>query len=429
MTAIKAIVVEHDEETLHAVDEVLTVLGHGYDVAPTILEANRLLASANHNYILLGNQTLGRPGGTPSPQNSIIFLETAPRILGGPMPPVVVIADRLPGIDDEEKFGWAASMRARGATAFICKPFRTIGRTLDRVILDAIGTRCQQPPAAPKPPKEAISKPFSGGELVFFPDRVELCGVRVLGDTGLGVMRAILEQLTQKNKFTGNWIALSGEQLAKAVNAAGGQNSAAGCIRDLRNNVIRVLVEELNLIAGPQDVIQTSPQGYRLREWITVRFEENTWSNTWSSLPRGEADDQVNVSADQVNDQVSGPVDHVFDQVKCSAGGSDQVFDQVNAAVDQVSGTDDQVFVQVNDQVNGKADQVNPGEYVPDHVTPRRRRILAELQRGCGLRTPAIAAAIRCSTKTAHRELDTLRTLGMIEYVGSPKTGCYKLKT
>lgn len=366
MTAIKALVIEHEEKTLRIIDEVLTMLGHGYDVAPTIMEANRLLVSAIHTYVLLGNQTLGRPGGAPSPQNSVIFLETAPRILGGPMPPVIVVADRLPGIDDEDKFDWAASMRARGATAFICKPFRTIGRTLDRVILDAIGRGSSPAPVLPKPIKESISKPFSGGEMVFYPEQVRLCGMRVLGDAGLGVMRAILEQLAQKNNFSGNWTARSGEQLAKAANATGGQNSVAGCIRDFRNNIIRVLTEELNLVVGQQDVIQTSQQGYRLREWITVRFEKNTWS---FQPPKGEVD--------QVNVQVSGHDDHVFDQVKPSAGSFDQVNDQVKCSV----GGSDQVFDQVSgvdDQVNDQADQVNGvGQYVPDQVTPRRRRIMA----------------------------------------------------
>jgi hypothetical protein len=47
--------------------------------------------------------------------------------------------------------------------------------------------------------KPTAPVPFAGGEMVFYPDRVELCGVTVLGDTGSGQCRTILDVLKCRN--------------------------------------------------------------------------------------------------------------------------------------------------------------------------------------------------------------------------------------
>jgi DNA-binding response OmpR family regulator len=60
-----------------------------------------------------------------------------------------------------------------------------------------------------------------------------------------------------------------------------------------------------------------------------------------------------------------------------------------------------------------------------DSPLDRRDRILAEIRGGSKLRAPAIAAKLGCATRTVKRELEALRTEGLIEFVGPSKTGFY----
>jgi predicted HTH transcriptional regulator len=64
-----------------------------------------------------------------------------------------------------------------------------------------------------------------------------------------------------------------------------------------------------------------------------------------------------------------------------------------------------------------------------DEGRNRRDQILDLLSGGKRLRTAAIAAALSCSQATAKRELDILRSTGVIEFIGPSKTGGYQTRT
>ena len=51
----------------------------------------------------------------------------------------------------------------------------------------------------------------------------------------------------------------------------GGQNAVAGAVRDFRKNVSEILLAQLGLECGPQDIIRSGGPGYRLSEWVGVR--------------------------------------------------------------------------------------------------------------------------------------------------------------
>ena len=60
-------------------------------------------------------------------------------------------------------------MRARGATTFVCKPFRTGGRTLDRVIKKIVSGQSEQvglPRKRPMPRKEGKPQPSKTTSIV-----------------------------------------------------------------------------------------------------------------------------------------------------------------------------------------------------------------------------------------------------------------------
>lgn len=134
MKTPKVLVIEHEEQTRIALDEVLSAMGYKYDTATNLAQARAAMSEDGHALILLGGELPARPGGTPRMQNVENFLDETAEMRKGPKPPVVLMIHRRPEADEEDKLRWAGDMRARGVRTFLCKPFRTVGRTPDRVI-------------------------------------------------------------------------------------------------------------------------------------------------------------------------------------------------------------------------------------------------------------------------------------------------------
>jgi CheY-like chemotaxis protein len=132
MKIAKLLVIEHEDHIRAALDEILPTIPCKYEMATCLAEARQAMAQDSHNLILMGDELPARPGGTPRMQNPENFLEEM-RARGG-MPSVIMMPQRRPDVDDEDKLRWAGDMRARGVSTFLCKPFRTAGRTPDRVI-------------------------------------------------------------------------------------------------------------------------------------------------------------------------------------------------------------------------------------------------------------------------------------------------------
>ena len=153
----KVLVIEHEERTRIALDEVLSVMGCKYDTATNLAEARTALGEDGHALILLGCELPARTGGTPRMQNVENLLDETVEIRKGLMPPVVLMVHRRPEADEEDKLRWAGDMRARGVRTFLCKPFRTVGRTPDRVIKKLLAGQSEtvtfaRPAAAAGPP-------------------------------------------------------------------------------------------------------------------------------------------------------------------------------------------------------------------------------------------------------------------------------------
>ena len=166
------------------------------------------------------------------------------------------------------------------------------------------------------------------------------------------------------------------KKIAEKTDAANGVGTVTGAARTIRRNAMTHLENHAGIDCGHQDVVENDGyQGYRLREWIKVRWAEG------APLP---AHDRVSDLGDRDNDRVSVRVD-------------DRDNDRVNA---------------------------------PANVRVKRRRewIIAELDGGRKLRVPDIAKALGCSEKTAQRDLGALRTAGKIDFTGSPRGGHYRLK-
>jgi hypothetical protein len=219
-------------------------------------------------------------------------------------------------------------------------------------------------------------KPFTGGELVFFSDRVELSGAVICAGPRSETRRRILDLLRMK-KDNGRFASYSGDDLAAGLGGNASPGTVAGAIRDLRDDIMEALRTQAHTMCGRKDVILSSGPGYRFAECITVRD-----GHPHQTAVIGKIEDEGTVR--------DVPEDVVLD-VR-----DDAVFDVHN---------------------------------VPDDpASDRRAWILRQLANGVPLKAPQVANHFRCSVKTAQRDLAALKEAGKIEYVGTARTGCYRFR-
>ena len=219
---------------------------------------------------------------------------------------------------------------------------------------------------------EELKEPtlFSGGMMVFYPNLVELCGVAICYGKRSQTRRTILDLLSKKQS-NDSFAFYSGEELAEQAGLAGGENSASGAIRDLRDDVIRLLREKKNIDCGREDVVLSGGPGYRFADCITVQ--------------------------DGDRPEISGITD---------MDDTSDVRNVRNQDVPNVRNDDD------SDDAAGK----------------RRAWILLQLEKEHKLQSPAVVKQFKCSLKTAQRDLQSLNAEDQVEFVGAPRTGYYRLK-
>jgi hypothetical protein len=119
--------------------------------------------------------------------------------------------------------------------------------------------------------KRDCPQPFRGGDLVFYADRVELCGVDICSGPRSRSRRIALELLSRRGQ-NGLLTAFSGDNLEAEARRLGAKGSAAGWIRDLRESIVESLRERANLICRQNDVILSGGSGYRFADCISVQF-------------------------------------------------------------------------------------------------------------------------------------------------------------
>lgn len=373
----RALIIDDDPEICESVGHILDSLAHEHDAAGSQEEARELLRGGPYTYILLDLEIPVRAGGgfarPVNGENLLTEIRSAPATCETP-----VIVMTAHGTDGPKL---AVRLMKKGAVDFVNKPFD--GDALDRAILEAIAKRERRGGARrsrPDPPEP--DREFTGGELVFYHDRVELCGVTVVSAGRSCQMWTILEALTQRLDGR-RYKALPGSALADLVDGMGGQGSVAGSVRDFRRHVAELLGRELRLKVQPNDVIETAKAGYRLNAHIVVR----DLRNTGSSPPR--------------NARLNGSPDPAIT-------GSDE----------RVTGPDSRANTRSGERVC---------EGLDDPANEKREQILALIRGGARLRVPGFAEKLRCSFATAKREVDALKVEGRIEFVGPAKTGYYTL--
>lgn len=259
----RALVVEDSLDIAETVTDTLESLSHDHEWAKSQEEARQKIAAGGFTYVLLD---LEIPVRFESGLARIEHGENLAREIHqcATMQAVPIIVMTAYGKEGLEK---AAALCEHGVVEFINKPFPRTGRTLASVIQAALERTVRRRERTTKLKPE---KPFHGGELVFFDDRVELCGVPVITSSKASQMWTILNALKQK-VTNDRYRSYDGNALAELVDSDGGQGSIASSIRDFRRNVSEQLGRELGMKVGREDVIETSRIGYRLNSRIVVK--------------------------------------------------------------------------------------------------------------------------------------------------------------
>lgn len=283
----RALVVEDDPAMMEDVADVLIALGHEFDHARSLIEARRRAGTDHYAYVILDLEIPARSQrGKPRVRNGMNLLQELRKHPATQDLPIITINGQAKRGSDIAV--WAVK---EGAADYIEKPFPEDGYTLDSAIKKALaGNKAPAPTRKPpKAPKSKEPQEFEGGDMIFYEDRVELCGVWICGDSDSGMIRRILDRLGRRNE-RGRYVAYSGVALADFLGCDTGGNGVAGAVREFRQKVSGRLLEEANIRCGPRDVIESGGRGYRLNEKIAVCHQDGPQSDPKTD-PRSEPND------------------------------------------------------------------------------------------------------------------------------------------
>jgi hypothetical protein len=303
-----------------------------------------------------------------------------------------------------------------------------VGLLSSRDTLPRTDASVVQPEASPQlaiaRAPEVPPTPFIGGELTFFSDRVELCGVDICSGPRSGQTRRLLELLAERTK-AGDFAAYGGKKLAAKLMSTRGAKGVPGLVRDVRAQITRLLLERKNIQCGLEDVILSGGVGYRFTSRLSVHVvkdetpvsrDEGEWQT--DDRPALNVHDPEGADVHDVHDNPTTNVHDVHDQPPVNVH---DVHDQIESPAPCSSDTDA--------AVSDVGDPTNSGDHSSGSVVKVRERwVLDQMAQGTKVNARTIAQHFNCNAKTAHRLLDGLRAERKIVFVGNPRTGYYELR-
>jgi hypothetical protein len=317
-----------------------------------------------------------------------LFVETPLLELQGPM------CDWFTGL--KECLKKAATDDAQGLMNLLQKALDYVRRDLRKSGL-AIGPSEELPKGvedrstanqltALEPPPPAGPKQFTG-PMIFFEDRVELCGVVICSGRRSKYARAALDALCEMRN--GTFVAYTGNELAKKIGLHSGAQGIFGLIRDIRDKISVKMLGKANIRCDKFDVILSGCPGYMFSPKLTVQ------------LAGQKTEDGVQAHYVE-NDDPDDPKNHDPNDTKPGDPDDPKTCDDPDPGV-----TDD-------------PDSENM-------ITLRRAWILTELAAGRDVRADGVVRKFGCSKITAKRDFRTLKSKGRIDFDGSRRSGKYRL--
>lgn len=274
----KALIVDDAPDIASIVEDIVDSLNHEHDSADCLEKARELLATGDYHYFLFDLELPFRKGRSiPRVQNGVNLVAEVRQQTEAPI--IVMTAH---GKDSPHL---AVEVMKKGAIDFITKPFPEAGDgTLDRKIQEALA-RYYGNSEAPRKPGGQRRPPqiFAGGDLDIYPSMAKLLGVRIIGPKGAGMALEALRELA-KRKAEG-LCGASQEEIAQAIDCA--ETSIGGYIYTLRKNMEKRLRKQLNIVCQDNDVVDNDGKnGYRLKDWISVRFHKSDDTDEGVPAPR-----------------------------------------------------------------------------------------------------------------------------------------------
>lgn len=290
----RALVVEDDEPIAENVTELLDSLGHEYVWVRSQEDARKPIAEGGFQYVLLDlSIPVKTQYGHDLVEYGVNLVKEIHQSLAMRGVPIIVMTAH-----GKDGFDIVSQLFEHGVVDCINKPFPQTGRTLASVI-HAVLERTYRKRERGTTKNLKPEKPFTGGDLTFFDDRIELCGVPVVASGKSSQIWMILDTLKQRLDAK-RYKAFPGSALA----ANGAQNSAAGSIRDFRKRAAEKIGHELGLKLEDHDVIETSSAGYRLNPHIVVKGLRNGRSRPEANSRPTGGHDRVNTDpADLATDR------------------------------------------------------------------------------------------------------------------------------
>lgn len=363
---LRALIIDDDPHIVEVVSDIVTSLGHEYDSACCQDEVRQRLATMSYDYFVLDLEIPVRAERSLARlQNGLNLLSELVSLRVGPV--IVVTGYGNNGPDQ------GVECVKLGAADYVAKPFKREGKTLDGAIAEAL-RRAGRLTATPRSRKPAAPpRPFDGGELQLLKKRLVICGVEV---SITPLMYRILSVLNEK-RGNGRYAAFCGDELAEhdGVRCNRGQNGISEAIHALRKRITSKVLEEAHIEVEDQDIIRSRREGYRINERVTMV-----------------------VGARRVSTVVVGPNGHVPNH-------GTNVPDHV--------------------PVNGR-DIPDVPDDVPD-LNERQQWVMSLIRKGTEVRVNMVVQRFGCSQKTAKRDLADLKGKRLVRFVGSPRTGHYRL--
>ena len=165
--------------------------------------------------------------------------------------------------------------------------------------------------------------------MVYFPDRVELCGVVFFSGARSKRKRKALELF--RSRKNGRFVAYSGKNLAEKLGFETGPKSAPGEVRDLRKGIRETLLKQANIECSDEDVILSGCPGYRFSKKISVqdgneadgaRLRGHSMGHVDSNDPVTGSDDPVTVRRTWIIHEIRKGRElrspHIAEELHCS---------------------------------------------------------------------------------------------------------------
>lgn len=362
---LRALIIDDDPHIADVVSDIVTSLGHASDAVGCQDDARRKLATTTYDYFVLDLEIPVRAErSVPRLQNGMNLLS---ELVAARIGPVIVVTGFGNNGPDQ-----GVECVKHGAADYIAKPFDRGVRTLDGAILEALRKSGRLPVRSAAQQQNSPPRPFVGGEIQLQKKRLVVCGVEV---PIAPLMHRILSVLSEKNP-AGKYAAFSGDELAEhdGVRCSRGQNGVSDTIHQLRKRITASVLEEANISIGDLDIIRSKGLGYRIADSVNVVIGTRR-----VALVTSEPENVTN----HVTVGEGDVTNHVTDRSRNVTNGID-----------------------LND---------------------RQAWAMSLIRKGQEVRVSMLVARFKCSARTAKRDLADLKELGLVRFVGSPRTGHYVL--